>query len=308
MTSLRYRPEVDGLRTIAVVAVLIYHAEFSLGKSFFLPGGFFGVDVFFVISGFLITSLIINEYQRTGRFSITNFYERRARRILPALLAVMIVSIPFAWVYLLPEQLVDFAKSQLASLFFGSNIYWLNSLQEYGAESALLKPFLHTWSLAVEEQFYIFFPLIFWALYHWKKEKHTISVLSVIFAISFLFALWMTPKNMSFSFYMLPSRFWEMLAGALLANIIRIWPQRDKDTWMNRILPMTGLTSIVIVSIWVDLSSENLNHPGSITLIPIVGTVLVIWFSNGKDLASKIFSSKLFVTIALFSSLLYLCL
>jgi peptidoglycan/LPS O-acetylase OafA/YrhL len=306
MSSLKYRPEIDGLRTVAVIAVIIYHAEFGFGESFFLTGGFFGVDVFFVISGFLITSLIINEHQRSGRFYIANFYERRARRILPALLTVMIASLPFAWIYLLPDQLVDFAKSQLASLFFGSNIYWLRSLQEYGAESALLKPFLHTWSLAIEEQFYIFFPLIFWGLFRWKKEKYIIPVLSIFFVASLLFAEWMTPRDISFSFYMLPSRFWEMLAGGLLANIIRIYPQRDRNTWLNQILPITGLAAIILVSILVDLNSDNINHPGFITFIPVLGTVLVIWFSNGKDIASRILSTKTFVGIGLISYSLYL--
>ncbi|HRQ32281.1 MAG TPA: acyltransferase [Anaerolineales bacterium] len=141
---MKYRPEIDGLRMIAVMAVIIYHAEFAWKDGFLLEGGFFGVDVFFVISGFLITTLIINEYQTTSRFSLKRFYERRARRILPALFAVMLVSLPFGWIYLLPDQLIDLSKSQIASLLFGSNFYWLKSLQEYGAESGLLKPFLHT--------------------------------------------------------------------------------------------------------------------------------------------------------------------
>ncbi|MBE7536057.1 MAG: acyltransferase [Anaerolineales bacterium] len=148
---MKYRPEIDGLRMIAVMAVIIYHAEFAWKDGFLLEGGFFGVDVFFVISGFLITTLIINEYQTTSRFSLKRFYERRARRILPALFTVMLVSLPFGWIYLLPDQLTDLSKSQIASLLFGSNFYWLKSLQEYGVESGLLKPFLHTWSLAIEE-------------------------------------------------------------------------------------------------------------------------------------------------------------
>ncbi len=158
---MKYRPEIDGLRTIAVLSVLIYHAEFKLSSDvILLMGGYLGVDIFFVISCFLITSLILEEFDKTSGFSILRFYERRVRRLLPALLLVFSISMPFAWYYFLPEHLVDFSNSLISSLFFGSNLYWHFSLQEYGAESSLLKPLLHTWSLAVEEQYYIFFPLL----------------------------------------------------------------------------------------------------------------------------------------------------
>ena len=165
-----YRAEIDGLRALAVLSVVAYHAKFSVGEAIFLPGGFLGVDVFFVISGFLITGLLLQEYRRTGRISFGDFYERRARRLLPALMVVMIASAPMAWQLLNPSQLIDYAQAMLASLFFGSNFYWHFSLQEYGAESALLKPFLHTWSLAVEEQYYIVFPLVMLAALRWAPR------------------------------------------------------------------------------------------------------------------------------------------
>jgi peptidoglycan/LPS O-acetylase OafA/YrhL len=174
--NINYRPEIDGLRTIAVLSVIIYHAEFTLLGTKLLPGGFLGVDIFFVISGFLISSIIIRELQSTGRFSFADFYERRARRILPALFVVIFFSIPFAWWLLLPEQIIDFAKSILSSISFISNIYWLSSLQEYGAESASLKPLLHTWSLAVEEQFYILFPFVLLFLFK-RNHNHAITLL-----------------------------------------------------------------------------------------------------------------------------------
>ena len=237
--AIKYRPEIDGLRTIAVLAVIIYHAEFTLGEGHYLEGGFLGVDVFFVISGFLITSLIMSEYEKTGRFSITNFYERRTRRLLPALLTVMLVSLPFAWQFLLPTQLIDFSRSLLASLLFGSNFYWDWTLQEYGAESALLKPFLHTWSLAVEEQYYIVYPLILIAIYRLCRN-HTIVILTAGLLLSLQFAEWMTPRDASFSFYMLPSRFWELLAGGLLANILQCHPQKEKVARLNRTMPSLG--------------------------------------------------------------------
>ena len=155
-----YRPEIDGLRTIAVISVIIYHAEITINNIKLFQGGFIGVDIFFVISGYLITSIILNELIDKNSFSFKNFYERRIRRILPTLLFVILISIPIAWVKLSPNDFLNFSKSALYSLGFSSNIFFWYSGQQYEAESALLLPLLHTWSLSVEEQFYIFFPII----------------------------------------------------------------------------------------------------------------------------------------------------
>jgi len=300
--EIKYRPEIDGLRTIAVLSVIIYHGEFVLGAGQLLKGGFLGVDVFFVISGFLITSLIMSEYQREGHFSFANFYERRARRLLPALLVVMAASSILAWKYLLPTQLIDFSSSIIASLLFGSNFYWYETLQQYGGESALLKPFLHTWSLAVEEQYYIIFPLVLIAIYRWWKN-HTIVLLSAGLLLSLQFSAWITPSNPSFSFYMLASRFWELLIGGLLANVLYLHPQKDNDALLNRTMPVLGLFLIVHSLIFIDLES---GHPGFITLFPAIGTILIIWFSNRNDLVTKVLSSRVFVGIGLISYSLYL--
>lgn len=300
--ELKYRPEIDGLRTIAVVSVIIYHAEFNIGVHTFLQGGFLGVDVFFVISGFLITSIIMSEYQRTGHFSISNFYERRARRLFPALLTVMLVSLPFSWFYLLPTQLIDFSKSLIASLLFGSNFYWHDALREYGTESALIKPFLHTWSLAVEEQYYIIFPLVLISIYRWWKS-HTIVILSACFLLSLQFSEWATVDHPSFSFYMLPSRFWELISGALLANIFYFHPAKDNDALLNRIMPIFGLFLILHSVFFTHFES---NHPGFITLTPVIGTMLIIWFANKDDLITNILSSKPLVSTGLISYSLYL--
>ena len=158
--KLTYRPEIDGLRAIAVGAVILYHAQITIFGHQPFKGGFIGVDIFFVISGYLITSIILKELLTYGSFSFKHFYERRIRRILPALLFVMLVSLPFAWTYLMPLRFEDFSKSILYSLGFSSNFYFFYSGQQYGAESGLLKPFLHTWSLSVEEQYYILFPIV----------------------------------------------------------------------------------------------------------------------------------------------------
>lgn len=300
--KLAYRPEIDGLRTIAVLAVIAYHLEVVLGGMQLLKGGFLGVDIFFVISGFLITSIIMSEYHSPQGFSLGNFYERRARRLLPALFTVILFSFPVAWYLLLPSQLEDFAKSVLSTLAFGSNFYWHIGLQEYGAESAQLKPLLHTWTLAIEEQYYIFFPLILLTIYKWCKS-HTVTILLALLLLSLQFAVYITPIDHSFSFYMLPTRFWELLTGSLLANILYYHPKAKNDTLLKKAMPFIGLFLIIHSLFFVDFES---NHPGFITLLPVLGTALIIWFGNRDELFTKVLSSKLFVGIGLISYSLYL--
>lgn len=155
MSRLIYRPEIDGLRAVAVIPVILFHAGMTV-----FSGGYVGVDVFFVVSGYLITAILISELER-GDFSIARFYERRARRILPALFFVILCCIPFAWMWMLPAELKDFSQSIVAVVFFASNIlFWRE--EDYFAPAAELKPLLHTWSLAVEEQYYLLFPCFCW--------------------------------------------------------------------------------------------------------------------------------------------------
>ena len=163
---MNYRGDIDGLRAISVLSVIFYHA---FGKTIF-PGGFIGVDIFFVISGYLITRIILNSLFESNSFDIFEFYERRARRILPMLFFVILVSIPFSWILLMPEYLVDYSKSVISSILFVSNYFFYFSTTEYGAESSLLKPFLHTWSLGIEEQFYLIFPIFITILYNFRKN------------------------------------------------------------------------------------------------------------------------------------------
>jgi peptidoglycan/LPS O-acetylase OafA/YrhL len=301
--EIKYRPEIDGLRTVAVLSVIIYHAEFIGGGNKLLSGGFLGVDIFFVISGFLITSIIMNEFHKTGTISIPNFYQRRARRLLPALLAVMLASLPVAWVILPPEQLIEYAKSLLSSLAFGSNFFWNYNLQQYGAESALLKPFLHTWSLAVEEQYYIVYPIMLLAMHKWCRSYVTVLMLAG-FLLSLQYAEWMTATDRSFSFYMLPTRFWELLAGGLLANILLLHPKKGNGALLNKTMPALGFYLIVYSVFFIDFDKHN--HPGFVTLLPVLGTVLIIWFANKNELITQILSSKAFVAIGLISYSLYL--
>lgn len=299
---LKYRPEVDGLRAIAVISVIIYHAEIYFGKTQFFKGGYLGVDVFFVISGFLITSIILGEYQSFGQFSIKSFYERRARRILPALLVVTLISIPIGWYVLYPSQLVDFSKSILSTLVFVSNFYWDATLQEYGAESALFKPFLHTWTLAVEEQYYIVYPLILLAIFRYSW-KYAIALLSAGLLLSLQFAESLTVRDPSLSFYMLPSRFWELLSGGLVAFSLHQYPQKKSMRFLYGIMPTIGLFLIIYSLLFITLESH---HPGYITLAPVAGTVLIIWFASENDFVTKLLASKLLVIIGLISYSLYL--
>ena len=159
--QLTYRPEIDGLRAIAVISVIIYHAKINLFGFDILAGGFLGVDIFFVISGYLITSIIYKEIKLTNNFSFSYFYERRIRRIIPALFFVLLICIPFAWLFILPEDLIDFCKSLLFSIGFTSNYFFYFSEQDYISKESLYVPLLHTWSLSVEEQYYIIFPITF---------------------------------------------------------------------------------------------------------------------------------------------------
>ena len=297
-----YRPEIDGLRAIAVVAVILYHAQITIMGNQPFKGGFVGVDIFFVISGYLITSIILKELIISGSFSFKHFYERRIRRILPALLVVMLASLPFAWMYLIPTSFIDFSKSIFYSLGFSSNFYFHYSDQVYGAVSGLLKPFLHTWSLSVEEQFYILFPLTLLLTYKYCK-KYLIHILILGFAISLGLAEWSSRNYPSISFYFLHTRMWELLAGSILAYFEINLGHRSKHKALNIILPKVGFILIILTIIFFKL---YFSHPSLYTLIPVLGVCLIIWFSQKDELITKILSTKLFVGIGLISYSLYL--
>ena len=300
--KINYRPEIDGLRAIAVGVVILYHADlFIFGYQPF-QGGFIGVDIFFIISGYLITSIIFKELITTGTFSFRYFYERRIRRILPVLFFIMLASLPFAWMYLLPESIIDFVKSILYSLGFSSNFYFHYSGQIYGAESGMIKPFLHTWSLSVEEQYYIVFPVVLIITFKYFR-KYLIHILIALFIISLLLATWASKNFPSFSFYALPTRGWELLAGSMLAYFETKLGHRSKYKTLNLILPFFGL-----ILIWHSILffNDEMFHPSLYTLSPVIGVCLIIWFSNENEFITKLLSTKLFVGIGLISYSLYL--
>ena len=170
--ALRYRPEIDGLRALAVIPVILFHAGFST-----FSGGYLGVDIFFVISGYLITSILLMDL-RAGNFSVARFYERRARRILPALLLVLIICLPFAWFWLLPNDMKAFSDALMAICIFSSNIvFWRTD--DYFDVATKLKPLIHTWSLSVEEQFYVFFPLLLACIWRFGRRYLVASLIGI---------------------------------------------------------------------------------------------------------------------------------
>ena len=298
--TLKYRPEIDGLRALAVVSVIFYHAELILlGGVNPFRGGFIGVDVFFVISGYLITLIILKEIS-TNCFSFVNFYERRARRILPALLIVITASVPFAWLFMLPKALKEYAGSVLSSLFFGSNI-WFFQQDGYTTEASALKPFLHTWSLSIEEQFYMLFPIVLILLWKFCRTYLT-GVLIVGLLASLQLAHFISADYQNAAFFLLPTRGWELLAGAILAKL-ELSKGRISRPALDIAAPLLGLLLICYSIAFYD---DQIKHPSWVTVPPIVGTMLLIWFCKKGEFITDILSSKPFVAIGLISYSLYL--
>ena len=299
--KINYRAEIDGLRAIAVLFVIFYHFEVSIFNIELFKGGFIGVDIFFVISGYLITSIIIKEIIVNKKFSFSNFYQRRIRRILPALLFVILLTYFLVIIFFLPSNLIDFAKSVIFILLFTSNFYFHYSGQEYDADSALFKPFLNTWSLSIEEQFYILYPIFLFLVFKYVK-KYLIQFLIFGFVLSLCFAEWGSRVHPSFTFYTLPTRMWELLAGSILAYF-EIIKDKRKNLKNNSIFVFFGLSLIIYSAIFFD---DRILHPSLFTLIPIIGTCFILWFSSRNEAITKLFSFNLFRGIGLISYSLYL--
>jgi peptidoglycan/LPS O-acetylase OafA/YrhL len=285
-----YRREIDGLRTVAVVPVILFHAGLTL-----FSGGYVGVDVFFVISGYLITSTLISELE-AGNFSIARFYERRARRILPALFFVMLCCIPFAWVWMPPDELKDFSKSVVAVVFFASNIlFWRD--EGYFAPTAELKPLLHTWSLAVEEQYYLLFPILL--LLTWRVGRNRVFwLILATAAISLAVSEWGWRNKPSANFYLAPTRAWELLTGSVCAFWLSGREQRGNN-WLS----LAGLVLIVFAIFYYDDATPS---PSVYILVPVLGTALIIVFGGPGTWAAKLLSTRSFVGIGLISYSAYL--
>ena len=288
--TLKYRSEIDGLRALAIIPVILFHADF---KAF--SGGFIGVDIFFVISGYLITSIIIEDLKNNS-FSIARFYERRARRILPALFFVMGTCIPFGWMWMQPGQLIDFSESLIAvSLFVSNFLFWSES--GYFASASEEKPLLHTWSLAVEEQYYLLFPLFL--ILTWRFGRNWVFWLIISMAvISLFYSEWGWRNEKTANFYLAPARVWELLAGSLVALIIE-----KKGLQSSNIISFFGILAIVLSIIIFD---EKTPFPSIYTLLPVVGVSLVILFGDNKTVTAKFLSIDALVKLGLISYSAYL--
>jgi peptidoglycan/LPS O-acetylase OafA/YrhL len=307
-TPAAYNPVIDGLRCVAVLPVLLFHAGFAP-----FGGGFVGVDVFFVISGYLITGILLRDLAE-GRHSLLRFYERRARRILPALFAVILATVPFAWAWMTAPHYADFSKSIVAVLFFVSNIlFWQQS--GYFDVAAEEKPLLHTWSLAIEEQYYLVFPLLLMLL--WRRGPARPA-----FRASFWAVLLLALASLGLSeaiardravanFYLLPTRAWELLAGSLCA-FARLQPApRPLPGRLPGPLPRlaaealaaAGLAMIGLSVLAFDASTP---FPSLYTLLPVGGAALVILFAGPGGPVGVILGHRLAVGIGLLSYSLYL--
>jgi peptidoglycan/LPS O-acetylase OafA/YrhL len=291
---MKYRTEVDGLRTIAVIPVILFHLNFNL-----FSGGYVGVDIFFVISGFLISTIILEEIE-SHKFSIINFYERRARRILPALFFILILTIIFSWFLLQPYEFIKFHKSLFSVLTFSSNIFfWKDG--DYFLTDSSLKPLLHTWSLAVEEQFYLFFPFFLIFIKRFNK-KTSFFILLFFTLISFILCQISSVYFKTSNFYLLPTRFWELSLGSIAAMKIDDF-KNLAIAKKNEIFGFIGLALILISIFFFD---ETTPFPSFLTLLPTFGTVLIIIFVSKNDKIGKLLSNKFIVRLGLLSYSAYL--
>ncbi|MEG0859555.1 MAG: acyltransferase family protein [Pseudomonas sp.] len=296
--NLSYRPDIDGLRALAVLAVVIFH----INKDW-LPGGFVGVDIFFVISGFLITGIIKRE-QDKGIFRFTNFYMRRARRILPAALTTIFVTLMVGVFVLLPKDLIDLGKSSIASVLSAANIYfWLALDTSYFADSSETVPLLHMWSLGVEEQFYLIWPALMIAIYKLKGSKGVAITSLFIAATCFLISEYTISADYSFSYYMLPSRAGELLIGAILFLIIDSRKPQFNVIQSNAL----GLSGLALLGgSLLFISEDGGSFPGVLSAVPSIGAALIIAGGHGRSLVSRLLSARPLVAIGLISFSLYL--
>lgn len=293
---MNYRKDIDGLRAFSVLPVIFFHAGFTT-----FSGGYLGVDIFFVISGYLISGIIIHELSNE-KFRIFNFYERRIRRILPALLTVLFFTFSVSYFVLLPGEMHDLSQSLFSVIAFASNIlFWIKS--DYFAIESELNPLLHTWSLAVEEQFYIFFPLMMIAIWG-LRLKTQILVLVAILILSLLSTTKLVPMDLSGKFYLLPFRAWELLIGVLAAYIsIYYLPDSFRKSKAANWLSFFGLVIIALSILFFD---RNTPTPSLLTAIPCLGAFLVLLFSEESSISGKILGNKLLVFIGLLSYSAYL--
>lgn len=287
-----YRNSINGLRAIAVTSVILFHSGLGV-----IPGGYVGVDIFFVISGYLITGIIYQEIQ-TGSFSWKNFYERRSRRIFPALLLVITVSLPFAWLILLPGDMKEFYKSIAFTTIFSPNIFFYRQSGYFDTQIEL-KPLVHAWSLGVEEQFYFVFPLLLVAAHKWCK-KYIFSLMVFGAVISLLICQNQITYDDRAAFYLLPGRFWELLIGSLIS--VGLY-QKKIILKSNILLSLVGIFLIFYSFFGYDSATI---FPGFAAIPPTLGTALILLYAPDKSLIGAILSNRYLAFIGLISYSAYL--
>ena len=293
---MKYRREIDGLRAIAVIPVILFHADIHG-----FAGGYVGVDIFFVISGYLITSIILNELKNSS-FSLLHFYERRARRILPALTFMLLWVSAMAYVFLPADPLQSYSLSLANVATFTSNIYfYLNS--GYFSPLADERLLIHTWSLAVEEQYYLLFPLL--ALLLWKyAPQWLLTSIIVLMLLSFGSSEFLQHREAhNANFYLIFSRAWELLMGSALAFVPRTQVNLKTPTVVREVLSLIGL---LLIAYAIHQLDKNTPFPGLYALFPVVGASLVIVFCSSQSVMGALLSNRLFVFIGLISYSLYL--
>lgn len=271
LSSPNYRPDVDGLRAIAILAVIGFHVS-----PMYFPGGFVGVDVFFVISGYLISTIIIDSLQQ-ARFSLCEFYFRRIKRIFPALSLVLGATLIFGFLLLMPDELSNLGKSVAAGAAFLSNlVLWQEA--NYFDSSAELKPLLHIWSLGIEEQFYLIYPWM--VLLIWKFRPYLVYLLGAVAVLSFALNLLFVSAHPVATFYLPPTRFWELMFGCILAYTQQtegtrplLFLTKEKINRFSNIQPVVGLFLLLAGVVFLN---KEVTYPGILALIPIIGTVLLI--------------------------------
>jgi len=293
---LGYRADIDGLRAIAVLLVVFFHAFPDL-----ISAGFIGVDIFFVISGYLITRIIIEAIQRED-FSILNFYGRRIRRIIPSLMLVLIFALLFGWFLLSAEDFSILGKHIASSVLFIVNFTFTSELN-YFDTAAIAKPLLHLWSLAVEEQFYIFWPIL---LITFSRSKNFLKLIFVIFVFSFLFNVIYSQIKPSANFFLPFGRFWELMIGGIIAYVNLFYIQETKHNLLAQFKSYSSYLGFVFIILALLVIDEKSIYPNFYALLPVVGSALII-FSDENNLINRyLLSNKLLVQVGLFSYPLYL--
>lgn len=295
MSKLNYRPEIDGIRAIAVLSVIFYHAGFGV-----FSGGYLGVDIFFVLSGYLISTILLNEIN-SGNFSLVNFYERRARRILPMLFFITVLCIPFAWFWLLPADFKSFSQSVVAITFYLSNIFFWKTT-DYFSTYVDLKPLIHTWSLAIEEQFYLIFP--FCLLFISKlKNRWKYITLAVCITVGLLFAHRLSLNDPKTSFYFLHTRAWELMVGAFVALHLGNISEKTLGRFFLNLFCIIGLLLVIIPIFVFDKQTPT---PSFFTAIPVIGVALLITYANRTTWVGRLLATRFLVGIGLISYSAYL--